>query len=236
MMPARLRLKHSTGWFAAGREVAAALEILSDAAFKLYLYLCLNADRPTGRMVCRPAELARALQRRSENVIALLEELRRREVCALEDGSDRLTVEIRDRFWPYERSPARELVIDQRSYVDQARHMLLRPACVRASFSAADEKLAVSLYRRGVTLAQLEQAIWLGCARKYIALLNGQTPMLVTSLQYFSAIVDEVITSTVGDSYWTHVRQQAEHLERRWTESRRRASLAAQQDEMTETK
>jgi len=50
MMPARLRLKPSTGWFAAGQEVATALELLSAAAFQLYLYLCLYADRHTGRM------------------------------------------------------------------------------------------------------------------------------------------------------------------------------------------
>ena len=44
----------------------------------------------------------------------------------------------------------------------QVRQMLLRPACVRASFSAADERLAAGLHRRGVTLTQLERAIWLG--------------------------------------------------------------------------
>ncbi len=236
MMPARLRLKHSTGWFAAGREVAAALELLSDAAFKLYLYLCLNADRHTGQMVCQSAELARVLHRGPEKVIASLEELRRRQVCTVEDGSDRLMVEIRDRFWPYERLPAPELVLDQRSYVEQARQMLLRPACVQTSFSTADEKLAVSLYRRGVMLAQLEQAIWLGCARKYIALLNGQTPMLVTSLHYFSAIVDEVVASTVDGSYWTHLRRRAEQLERSWIETRGNASLPTPDDKMKETK
>ena len=36
MIPApRLRLKRPTGWFAAGQEVATALPLLSDAAFKL---------------------------------------------------------------------------------------------------------------------------------------------------------------------------------------------------------
>ena len=46
MMPEpRLRLKRSTGWFAAGREIATALPMLSDAAFKLYVFLCLNVDR-----------------------------------------------------------------------------------------------------------------------------------------------------------------------------------------------
>ena len=40
--------------------------------------------------------------------------------------------------------------------------------------------------------SQIERAIWLGCARKYVALLNGQTPMLITSLHYFTGLVDEV--------------------------------------------
>jgi hypothetical protein len=48
------RLKHPSGWFAAGREVARAIALLSDGAFKLYIHLCLNADRRTGRLTkCR---------------------------------------------------------------------------------------------------------------------------------------------------------------------------------------
>jgi hypothetical protein len=45
MIPAsRLRLKRPTGWFAAGDEVAAALPLLSDAAYRLYVFLSLNVD------------------------------------------------------------------------------------------------------------------------------------------------------------------------------------------------
>lgn len=33
----RLQLKQPTGWFAAGREVAEALMLLPDAAFRLYI-------------------------------------------------------------------------------------------------------------------------------------------------------------------------------------------------------
>jgi hypothetical protein len=65
---------------------------------------------------------------------------------------------------------------DQASYIEQVRQILLRPACVRASFSAADQRLATNFYRRGVTFNQLERAIWLGFARKYTALLNGPNP------------------------------------------------------------
>ena len=45
MSAARLILKQPTGWFAAGRKVAQALAVLSDGAFKLYIHLCLQADR-----------------------------------------------------------------------------------------------------------------------------------------------------------------------------------------------
>jgi hypothetical protein len=48
MSAPRLILKHPTGWFAAGREFAQALTLLSDGAFKLYVYACLRAGRHTG--------------------------------------------------------------------------------------------------------------------------------------------------------------------------------------------
>jgi len=59
----RLVLKHSTGWFAAGPEFRHALQVLPDAAFKLYACLCAEADRHTGRIVLDPARLAQALRR-----------------------------------------------------------------------------------------------------------------------------------------------------------------------------
>jgi hypothetical protein len=177
MIPApRLRLKRSTGWFTAGQEMATALPLLSDAAFKLYVFLCLNVDRHSARMVWEPMELANLIQRDRQSVTDALEELCRRQVCIRHpdaDGQpapDRLWVEICDRFWPYEKPPVEEIGVDQHRYVQQVRQMLLRPACVRATFSGADERLAAILYRRGVTLVHLERAIWLGCARKYVAL------------------------------------------------------------------
>ena len=69
MIPAsRLRLKKPTGWFAAGHEVATALPLLSDAAFRLYVFLCLNVDRHSARMVWEPMELANLLQRDRQSV------------------------------------------------------------------------------------------------------------------------------------------------------------------------
>ena len=110
-------------------------------------------------------------------------------------------------------------LLSDAAFVQQVRQMLLRPACVHATFSGADERLAAILYRRGITLVNLQRAIWFGCARKYIALLNGaeKAPMLVNSLHYFSGLVEEVAELSVGEDYWKHVRHKMTQLERMWS-------------------
>ena len=231
MTATRLRLKHAGGWFAAGQEVALAMEMLSAEAFRLYVYLCLHAERQSGRIGWEADDAARLLHCGSEEVRDAMTELCRQQVCVPAGAA---AVEIADRFWPYEKPEVAEFGPDLASYTEQVRQMLLRPACVRASFSAADERLAAGLQRRGVTLIQIQRAIWLGCARKYVALLNGKTPMLITSLHYFTGLVDEVNSTTVPDSYWVHVQRKAEELERRWIADR--SSTTAPQNEMMETK
>jgi hypothetical protein len=227
MMPApRLRLKRTTGWFAAGQEVATALPLLSDAAFKLYIFLCLNVDRHTARNAWKTMELANLFQRDRQSVADALEELCRREVCLRHPDTDgRIAIEIRDRFWPYEKPPVQEVGIDQNRYVQQVRQMLLGSACLRVNFSAADERLATIFCRRGVTLVHLQRTIWLGCARKYIALLNGNehAPMLVTSLNYFSALVNEVAETSVGEEYWKYIQKKVSQMERMWLDRPRPA-------------
>jgi hypothetical protein len=220
MMPApRLRLKRTTGWFAAGQEMATALPLLSDAAFKLYVFLCLNVNRYSARNKWQPIELANLLQRDRQRMTDALEELCRQEVCMRHSEVDgRIAIEICDRFWPYEKSLVEACGVDQNSYIEQVWRMLSGTACMRVNFSAADARLAAVLYRRGVTLVHLQRAIWLGCARKYIALLNGNehAPLLVTSLNYFSALVNEVGTTSVGEDYWKYIRHKVNQLERMW--------------------
>lgn len=244
MMPEpRLRLKRNTGWFAAGQEMATALPMLSDAAFKLYVFLCLNVDRYSARRVWEAMELANLLHRDRQSVTDSLQELCRREVCIRHpdaDGRiapDRLSIEICDRFWPYEKRLVEEFGIDQNRYVQRVRQMLSVTACVRINFSAADERLAAILYQRGVTLVHLQRAIWLGCARKYVAMLNSpeNASMLITSLSYFSALVDEVADTSVGADYWTHVQHKVAQLEGMWR-SQTSAAAVTQKDEMRETK
>ena len=213
MTPTRLRLKHPSGWFAAGEEVRLALGVLSAEAFRLYIYFCLHAERRTGRVAWEPAEVVQGLHWDPEQLRAAMAELCRQQVCR---AASVAAVEIHDRFWPYEKVGGAESAADLDSYVERARQMLLRPACVRASFSAADQRLAARWYNRGIPLTQLQRAIWLGCARKYVALLNGQTPMLITSLHYFAGLIDEVVETKVADTYWQHVQRKLEQLEKSW--------------------
>jgi hypothetical protein len=219
MNTAKLTLKQPNGWFAAGREVALALAVLSDGAFKLYIHLCLQADRHTARARIESTGLARVLRKSEASIEADLGELDCSGVCERwGDG-----IEIRDPFWPYHKQTA--LVADnpQADFVRHAREAFLKRACVRSTFSAADEKLALNLCQRGISLDQLRWAIWLGCARKYIAMLNGQTRVPITSLAYFATLIDEVSHSEVPASYWEYVRGRMEQWEKRWLETRRSA-------------
>ena len=211
MSEARLILKQPTGWFAAGREVAQALELLSDGAFKLYMHLCLEADRHTGRVGIRPAEWMRILRKDAAAIEAGFGELQGHRICERHNGQ----VEISDRFWPYQKQvPVASH--PQAEFLRQVRTAFLAPACVRSAFSVADEKLALKLGQRGVTLEQLRRAIWLGCARKYVALLNGQSRLPITSLAYFASLIEEVSQPQIPVSYWDHVRRRMEELEKRW--------------------
>jgi hypothetical protein len=72
----RLTLKHPTGFFAAGCEMKEALTLLSDGAFKIYVYVCLHADRRTAQLRFRMAELAQATGHSTRSLTSYLEELR----------------------------------------------------------------------------------------------------------------------------------------------------------------
>jgi len=211
----RLILKQPTGWFAAGREVALAMALLSDGAFKLYLHLCLQADRHTARVVLNTAEWMQVLGKDPAWIEACVGELYRNKVC--ERHGDR--VEICDRFWPYQKQAGVVAAAPEAEFVRQIRTAFLQPACVRSTFTVADEKLALNLYRREVSLEQMRRAIWLGCARKYVAMLNGQTRQPITSLAYFASLIEEVSQPQIPVSYWDHVRRRMEQMEKRWLQA-----------------
>jgi AraC-like DNA-binding protein len=221
--PPRLVLKQSTGWFAAGWTFAEAIATLSDAAFKLFAWLCWNADRHTGRIPISVAEMAQALGKSESEVQTALDELVERSVCRdLADGQ----FEVTDRYWPYEKQSSES---GPEEYVAHVRKLLSEQACVRCRFSVADEKMARALYRQGVSLAQVAHAIWLGCARKYTTLLSNQAAaMPIASLGYFTAVIEEVVNNpNTSDTYWSYIRRKAAMLGQEWVNRSRSGTVPA---------
>jgi hypothetical protein len=222
MSAARLILKQPTGWFAAGREFSQALTLLSHSAFKLYVYTCLRAHRHTGRLGATLNELARALGKTSEAIAMDMSELEGRAVCCVtRDENSNPVLEICDRFWPYQRQPTPGRILGpEAEFVQKVRGLFLAPPCVQASFAAADEKIAADLYRRGISLGQVRRAILLGCARKYIAMINaGVRAAPITSLQYFTAIIEEVIETAIPESYWEPLHRKVARMEQQWQQA-----------------
>jgi hypothetical protein len=203
----RLQLKQPTGWFAAGREVASALTLLSDDTFKVFIWLCLHAERSSGALTATSAEIAKALGKAADDVRACLQELQEKQVCGVEAG----WIQISDRFWPYRRSGVASTLEEERRYVEEVKRLFLERRCVQSSFTAADEKLARSLNQRGISLTQVERAILLGAARKY---LSGATATPISSLHYFTNVFDEVMQdNTSSSSYWKYVADKVRTLE-----------------------
>jgi hypothetical protein len=207
----RLQLKQPTGWFAAGREIACALQLLSDATFKVFLWLCLHAERSRGAMPATPAEIAKAIGKAENEIRACLQELQRQGVCVVEAG----VIQITDAFWPYRRSSVVSSTEQERRYVDEVKRLFLERRCVQSSFTAADERLARSLYRRGLSLAHVEQAILLGAARKYLFIAQHGTGTPITSLHYFTNVFEEVQQNTLNN-YWTYIAHKVKTFEQTW--------------------
>jgi hypothetical protein len=208
----RLQLKQPTGWFAAGREVACALQLLSDAAFKLFVWLCLQAERARGAVAATPAELAKAVGKKESDLALAIAELEQRGVCQVRPGG---IIEIQDRFWPYQRDRACTVNPEWLRYVAEVKRLFLERRCVQSSFTAADEKLTLSLFRRGVSLTQIERAILLGSLRKYICALQNAGGTPISSLHYFTNLFEEV-QQEVSSHYWAYIAQKVKTFEQTW--------------------
>lgn len=209
----RFQLKQPSGWFAAGREVDCALQLLSDSAFKLFLWLCLHAERSRGSLAVTPEALAQSLAKEIHDIHRDLEELQRKGVCVLDPTG---FLEITDRFWPYRRQHQDAgLVRSEASYVEEVKRLFLQRRCVQSSFTGADEKLARSLYRRGTPLSQVEHAILLGVVRKYTALFEHGRGTPITTLHYFTHLFAEA-QQEVSAQYWTYIARKVTTFEQQW--------------------
>lgn len=221
------KLKHPTGWFAAGREVSRALPLLSDGAFKLYIYVCLNADRSTGLLKIGHTDLAKALGKSRRSVIAYLDELRAQRIFDVRPGTNQHIggeIEIQDAFWPYEKESAQTKPADLAGYTEQIRRLLKSRPCVFCSFTTADEKLAALFFRQGIPIAQIERGFLLACARRFVSLLNRDGQEAITSLQYFQNAIDEAGQLQMPADYWRYLQLRVGRFEQQWLAKKRDAA------------
>ena len=208
-----------------------AMALLSDGGFKLYVYVCLNADRQTAQLRFRMAELSKAIGHSTRSLTTYLEELRSTEVCLVFRAANQHEVgriEICDRFWPYEKQSVASMADpEQLIYLARVRGLFLERACVTASFTAADEKLATEWYRAGIALDQVRRAMLLGCARKYVSLFNTAAGSPITSLQYFGGILQEAGEMDPDLNYWRHLAERVRKMETQWRAQAKFASAEA---------
>jgi hypothetical protein len=218
------RLKHPTGWFAAGREVSRALPLLSDGAFKLYIYVCINADRSTGVFKIGQAHLAKAVGKSRRSVVAYLDELRAKEVFDVRAAMNQYIggeVEIRDAFWPYEKESPQAEPSGLAGYTEQVRRLLKSRRCVDISFTPADEKLAALFFRQRIPIEQIEHGFLLACARRFVSLLNRDGQEAITSLQYFQNAIDEAGRLQMPTDYWRYLQFRVDRFEQQWLAKKR---------------
>jgi hypothetical protein len=192
----RLRLKQATGWFAAGDAFRKALCLLSDGAFRLIAYLCLEADRRTRRIQSTHQQLAAALGKSKRAVDTYVAELQARGVCQIKAGKNQFAgtiFEISDSYWPYHRavcdSPE---AAEQKSYVDSIREYFLALGCGGGKFGAAEAAAAKDLHRRGIPLGLIQDAMLMGACRKYTSWFEGRAPEPIRTLAYFESLIAEI--------------------------------------------
>jgi hypothetical protein len=117
------------------------------------------------------------------------------------------------------------------AYVTAVKQLLLARACVRPSFSVADERLARGWFERGIPLAQIEKTILFACSRKYIAWRNGQSKTLINSLRYFESTLDEIRGQKIDPEYWSFIRFRMQRVEKLWLQSKAHSTTPAPESE-----
>jgi len=221
-MNERLSLKQTTGWFAAGDTFRKALATLSDGAFRLFAYLCLEADPRTGRVQATHKELALALGKSKRAMGSYIAELEARKICNVNPGKNQFahtTFEISDSYWPYRRSEDCLESPEQKAYVESVRTCFLSLGCGSGQFGAPEESDARDLQRRGIPWALLEAAMLMGACRKYSSWFEGNALEPIRSLTYFSPLIAEVQEKPFPPGYSGYLRKKVRQFAEAWKES-----------------
>jgi hypothetical protein len=228
-MNERLSLKQTTGWFPAGDAFRKALAILSDGAFRLFVYLCLEADRRTGRFQTTHKELALAMGKSKRAMGSYIAELEGRGICNIRPGKNQFAhtiFEISDSYWPYRRLDDCSESPEQKAYVEFVRTCFLSLGCGSGEFGVTDAADAKDLQRRGIPLAVLEEAMLMGACRKYGSWFEGNALEPIRSLRYFDPLVAEIQKEPLPSGYPAYLREKIKQLGALWDERVKSCSQA----------
>jgi hypothetical protein len=73
-----------------------------------------------------------------------------------------------------------------------------------------DRRLAVELYRRGVSLSTIEQAFVLAAARRCFRAPGAPALAPIRSMHYFVPVIEEVLGRPLDDSYVEYLKSKLE--------------------------
>lgn len=216
----RPSLKQPTGWFAPGEPFRQALALLSNGGFKLFTYLCLEADRHSGCLAASQPQLAQALGKSKRAIGHYVTELHAQGLCRVEAAKTRhvsTRFKICDAYWAYHRASPRENQADPDSeaptetppqppdYVASIRERFLALSCSNGQFNASQQGLARQLQQQGIPLKRVEDALLLAAYRKYASSLNGKAPEPIASLRSFEPLNDELGHQPMPEGYLNYL-------------------------------
>ena len=235
MSTERLTLKNPRGWFAAGAEVEKAMTILSDGAFRLFIYLCLNARRDNGVLENSLTQLVENARRGRNSVRKYLREMADAGICCFSFSHNPMgkgIIEMNQAFWPYVKTFEEVPANESETFVNEIKKMLKGRPCVRALLSASDEIQIRNWFDSGISLQLIDQAILLGCVRKYVSWRNNQTRSFINSLSYFQPIIEELKDQKIDTEYWSYIRYRLGRMENHWKETYGKSLSTEKMDEV----
>ncbi len=152
-----LRFKKNKGWFPAGESFLTAMGVLSDHTFKLFVFVCLNADRETATYTTGITRLSAVLGKFRTEIVRYLAELQDKEVCLVNHiPYGPITFRVMDAYWPYECGSSPVIPTNDGPYVDAVRNLFLGLGCTSGRFGPPEVIQARDLEKRGISLDELE--------------------------------------------------------------------------------
>ena len=211
----KLQLKKPGGWFPAGDGFLQAMKVLSDGPFKLFVFLCLKADRHSASCQATYQQLAVVIGRSRKTAETYVAELRDKGVCTVVVSHIPYvgtTFRIADDYWPFVTSRCVLTPDEKESYVGSVRKRFLTLGCTTGHFSPSDERLAGSFEQKGIPLTVIEDAMLIGACRKYVSWLNSGPSAPIASLHYFEPIIEEVVERPFPPGYRDYMQLQVDKL------------------------